>query len=73
MMKTDIDEARDWQGQLISCVGCEREVAQAEGHCQLGHACVHDRYARRIDRFFRWHPDLAREYLRHPYFEVRAV
>ncbi|MGI9211649.1 MAG: 4Fe4S-binding leucine-rich repeat protein [Methylococcaceae bacterium] len=73
MMKTDIDESRDWQGQLISCVGCEREVAQAEGHCQSGHACVHDRYARRIDRFFRWNPDLARDYLKHPYFEVRAV
>ena len=72
-MRNDIDESRDWQGQLLECARCERQIGQLEGHCQLGHACVHDRYARRIDRFFRWNPDLAREYLKHPYFEVRAV
>ena len=40
--------------------------------CQPLRACVFDRYARRIDRFFDWNPDLAASYLRHPYFEVRA-
>ena len=28
--------------------------------CRLKHACVHDRYARRIDRFFGWNPSLAK-------------
>ena len=69
---TDID-ARDWQGRLLECVGCERLPERARGRCRLGHACVHDRYARRIDRFFRWNPQLAKEYLGHPYFETRAV
>ena len=39
----------------------------------MGHACVMDRYAPRIDRFFAWNPQLANEHLEHPYFEVRAV
>jgi len=71
--KTEIDEARDWRGLLLDCSGCERYPDQAEGRCRLGHACVHDRYARRIDRFFRWNPKLASDYIGHPYFEVRAV
>ncbi|EQD58189.1 LRV FeS4 cluster domain-containing protein, partial [mine drainage metagenome] len=36
-------------------------------------ACVEDRYAKRIDRFFDWNPGTAKNYLGHPYFEVRAV
>ena len=36
-------------------------------------ACVHDRYAKRIDRFFAQHPELAQNYVTHPYFEVRAI
>lgn len=71
--RTEIDEARDWQGQLLDCSVCERRALLEEGHCRLGHACAHDRYARRIDRFFRWNPQLAKEYLEHPYFETRAV
>jgi hypothetical protein len=71
--KTDFDEARDWQGQLLDCSACERRAGASEARCQLGHACVHDRYARRIDRFFRWNPYLAKEYFEHPYFETRAV
>ena len=39
----------------------------------MKHACVHDRYARRIDRFFDWNPSLANDYLEHPHFEVRAI
>ena len=71
--KTEIDEARDWEGRLLDCSACEQFANQAEGRCRLGHACVQDRYARRIDRFFRWNPKLAQEYITHPYFEVRAV
>lgn len=71
--KTEIDEARDWHGNLLDCSACERYSSQAEGRCRLGHACVYDRYARRIDRFFRWNPQVASKYIAHPYFEVRAV
>ncbi|NEL90763.1 LRV FeS4 cluster domain-containing protein, partial [Escherichia coli] len=45
----------------------------AAGGCRLRHACVHDRYARRIDRFFNWNPALANDYVKHPHFEVRAI
>lgn len=72
-MKTELDEARDHTGRLLECIGCERRAAMAEGRCRLGHACVHDRYARRIDRVFRWNPLWAKDYLAHPYFETRAV
>ena len=47
--------------------------AIAGGRCVLKHACVQDRYARRIDRFFAWNPSLANDYLAHPHFEVRAI
>lgn len=69
----DIEEACDWQGNLLDCGRCEQREGLTEGRCHLGHACVHDRYARRIDRFFKWNPDLAKSYLEHPYFETRAV
>src|SRR5271165_2643762 len=70
---TDIDEAIDWQGHQISCEGCPHLALSAEQLCVLKHACVHDRYARRIDRFFDWNPSLANEYIDHPHFEVRAI
>lgn len=72
-MTTEINEARDWQGQIIECRGCAHESLQATGGCELMRACVADRYARRIDRFFRWNPEIARDYIDHPYFEVRAI
>jgi hypothetical protein len=34
-----------------------------------GKACIRDR---RVERFLRGNPDLADQYLDHPYFEVRA-
>ncbi len=71
--RTEINEARDWQGKLLDCSACEQHAEPTRGRCQIGHSCVHDRYARRIDRFFRWNPYLAKEYLDHPYFETRAV
>ena len=70
---TEIGEARDWQGNLLDCGSCEHCSWQLEDRCRLGHACVHDRYARRIDRFFRWHPALGVDYFTHPYFEVHAI
>ncbi len=72
-MTVDIDEAINWRGCAISCEGCEHESLLAEGRCRPRHACVHDRYARRIDRFFDGNRDLANRYLDHPYFEVRAI
>jgi hypothetical protein len=32
-----------------------------------------DVYARRVGRFFRWHPTLGEAQLAQPYFEVRAI
>ncbi len=72
-MSDDIDEARDWQGQEVDCAACAHLALSGGGRCRLKHACVNDRYARRIDRFFNWNPGLADSYLGHPHFEVRAI
>lgn len=61
----------DWTGVPLDCSTCGTRSDQVR--CERGHACVHDRYAKRIDRFFRWNPDLSNAYLKHPYFEVRAI
>lgn len=65
----------DWEGRAIDCALCStRSSAQtAQLRCEPGHACVEDRYAKRIDRFFKWNPHLGNDYLAHPYFEVRAI
>src|SRR6266581_1792532 len=70
-MMDDIDEARDWRGDEIDCAACTHQDRASAGRCRLKHACVHDRYARRIDRFFNWNPNLANSYVAHPHFEVR--
>ena len=72
-MTDDIDEALDWLGNEVDCTSCPHEPMLATGRCALKHACVNDRYARRIDRFFNWNPDLANSYVTHPHFEVRAI
>src|SRR6266545_3382216 len=72
-MMDDIDEARDWCGEEIDCGGCAHQNLAGAVRCRLKHACVHDRYARRIDRFFNWNPELANSYVAHPHFEVRAI
>lgn len=64
---------RDWQGRAIDCDGCAHHPLLAAGGCEPGRSCVHDAYARRIDRFFRNHRELANDHLTHPYFEVRAI
>jgi len=73
-MSTDeIDEAIDWRGAPVDCGECPHGELLAEGRCKPLRACVFDRYARRIDRFFDWNPKLARLYLAHPYFEVHKM
>jgi hypothetical protein len=72
-MTRDIDEARDWRGQEVDCRACLHRDLLERGKCELRKACVQDRYARRIDRFFEWNPHYADSYLSHPHFEVRAL
>jgi HEAT repeat protein len=69
----DIDEALDWLGCEFTCSGCAHENQAPAVKCLLKRACVNDRYARRIDRFFDWNRGLANSYVRHPHFEVRAI
>ncbi len=69
----DIDEAIDWRGEAVSCEACPHQDLLARKRCRLKHACIHDRYARRIDRFLNWNRELANNYLKHPHFEVRAI
>ena len=66
-------EPRHWLGGGIDCAACPHREMAAQGDCQPGHSCMQDAYARRIDRFFRRHADLAAAHLQHPYFEVRAI
>lgn len=73
MTMDSIDEARDWQGNEVVCASCRHQALRHVQRCRLQHACVHDRYARRIDRFFDWNPELANDYVTHPHFEVRAI
>ena len=65
--------ALTWQGAPIDCTTCPHRSLREQAGCEPGHACMQDGYARRIDRFFRWHKALAAQHLRHPYFEVRAI
>ncbi|HSD36047.1 MAG TPA: 4Fe4S-binding leucine-rich repeat protein [Rhodocyclaceae bacterium] len=61
----------DWQGCELDCGTCPTRSAAVR--CEPGHACVQDRYAKRVDRFFKWNAHLSNDYLTHPYFEVRAI
>ena len=72
-MTDDISETIDWRGEQIDCRACRHKDMAALGKCKLSHACVNDRYARRIDRFFNWNPELSNDYLKHEYFEIRAI
>jgi hypothetical protein len=68
--------AQHWQGGSVRCGDCDyanlRALDDTQG-CEPGYACMQDVYARRIDRFFRWHPTLSDSQLNHAYFEVRAI
>jgi len=72
-MTNDAFPAVDSQGQAIDCAACSARPLVASGRCKPREACVADRYAKRIDRFFQQNPAFANAYLGHPYFEVRAV
>jgi len=63
----------DWQETPINCSECNYLGWIEQGRCEPGHACINDRYARRIERFFRYNPDVSNDHLAHPYFEVRAL
>ncbi len=68
--------SQHWQGGPVDCSACcyaNLRALPGQQGCEPGHACMQDVYARRIDRFFRWHPVLGDEQLAHPYFEVRAI
>ena len=64
---------RDWEGRPLDCAACAHATLHAAGGCEPGRSCMQDAYARRIDRFFREHRELAAQHLDHPYFEVRAI
>lgn len=68
--------SQHWQGGPVNCGNCcyaHLRALPGEQGCEPGHACMQDVYARRIDRFFRWHPARGDEQLTHAYFEVRAI
>lgn len=62
-----------FEGQPISCAACPLTSQHGELRCVIGYSCREDRYAPRVIRFFREHPELASDSLNHPYFEVRAT
>lgn len=62
-----------WDGHAIDCGACRYAFLRDAGRCQPGRTCMQDRYARRIDRFFRRNPEFGSDALDHPYFEVRAI
>lgn len=67
-------EALDWLGHSIDCGVCAyRDRILSEGQCKPLTACIHDRYAKRIERFLDNNPEISDEVLDHPYFEVRAI
>jgi hypothetical protein len=62
-----------WLGGPVDCTACVHGPERVRLGCEPGHSCMQDAYARRIDRFFHQHPELALQHLQHPYFEVRAI
>jgi len=67
------DERIAWTGLPVDCNACAHAAMATIDQCRPGHACVEDRYARRIDRFFDWNPQLSDSHVRHGHFEVRAI
>lgn len=65
--------ALDWRGAPLDCEACENRELMSAGRCKPAHSCVFDRYAKRVDRFFRLNTTMAGRYVDHPYFEVRAI
>ena len=67
----DGPEPVDWQGAPLDCASCRFAALRAAGACRQGWACAHDRYAKRIERFFLLNPARADDCLDAPYFETR--
>jgi HEAT repeat protein len=67
------EKALDWQGREICCSGCVHRELTQDDRCKQKHICVQDRSPLRIEEFFKTNPELANEFLTHPYFEVRAA
>ncbi|HUV96904.1 MAG TPA: 4Fe4S-binding leucine-rich repeat protein [Acidobacteriaceae bacterium] len=67
------DKAVDWMGQKLCCDGCVHRELIREDRCRKEHVCVQDRSPSRIEEFFKCNPELANDFLTHPYFEVRAA
>lgn len=65
-------KALDWQGHEVRCDDCVHRELSREERCRKKHVCMQDRSPDRIALFFMKNPDLANEFLTHPYFEVRA-
>ena len=59
----DDPEPADWEGNSVDCARCENRN-NGSVRCAMGHACVQDRYARRVERFFHWNPRVADAWLR---------
>ena len=53
----------DWQGRPVDCAACAHRGRRAAGGCEPATACVNDRLAGRVDRFFTANPDLADAFL----------
>jgi len=65
-MTDEIDESLDWLGNEVDCAYAARANA-LRGTLPLKPPVLR-RYARRIDRFFNWNPDLANSYVTHQAF-----
>jgi HEAT repeat protein len=73
MLKRSSEKALDWQGAEVRCDGCVHRNLMREDRCKPKHVCVHDRTPARVEEFFKRNPELANDFLEHPYFEVRAA
>jgi hypothetical protein len=67
------EKALDWQGREVCCNGCVHRELTLEDRCLQKRVCIQDRSPLRIEEFFKTNPELANEFLSHPYFEVRAA
>ena len=61
---SDPFETVDWQGQQVECEHCTHAALLAKGMCAPRQACVHDRYAKRIERFFVGNSNVFNSFLR---------
>ena len=59
---------------IADCLNCKFKTTRLfRGRCVPGDICVAAESGRQIDRFFRFNPDLAVEYLQDKFWERRAI